>query len=170
MEKNNTKPKRKIRKIKIGYIFAFIILIAFAVLILKLVLPSNGANKYGDRLENIEKYPFNTKDQKKVIKSIKDREQVISCNIDVQGKIINVIFTVKKEVSKDEAKIIASESLGSFSDKIKGYYDIQFMIKKKGEEGTKVTKQVSDEETKEITVYEFPIMGYKNKRSEGIVW
>lgn len=170
MEKNNTKPKRKVRKIKIGYIFAFVILIAFAVLVIKLILPSNGVNKYGDRLENIEKYPFSEKDQKKVIKSIKDREQVTACKIDMQGKIINVIFTVKKEVSKDEAKIIASESLGSFSDKTKEYYDIQFMIKKKGEEGTKVTKQISDEETKEVTVYEFPIMGYKNKRSEGIVW
>ena len=44
------------------------------------------------------------------------------------------------------------------------------MIKKKDEEGTKVTKQVEDDKTKEVTVYEFPIIGYKNKLREGIAW
>lgn len=170
MEKNDTKPKRKFRKIKIGYIFAFVIIIAFFVLVLKLVLPASGINKYGDRLEGIEKYKFTEKAENKIIKSIKDKEQVVSCKIDVQGKIINVIFTVKKDTSKDDAKAIAYESLSQFSDKVKGYYDIQYMIKKKDEEGTKVIKQVDDETTEEVTVYEFPIMGYKNKKAEGIVW
>jgi vacuolar-type H+-ATPase subunit H len=73
-------------------------------------------------------------------------------------------------VSIDEAKGIASESLGQFSDKVKKYYDIQFMIKKKDEEGRKETKVIDEETTKEITIYEFPIMGYKNKTREGIVW
>ena len=170
MEKNNSKPKRKFRKLKIGYIFTFIIIIAFCVLILKLVLPSSGINKYGDRLEGIEDNKFSTKEQKKVIKSIKEKEQVVSCDIDVQGKLINVIFTISKDVSKEDAKNIANESLASFSDKVKGYYDIQYSIKKKNEEGTKVTKQVDEETTKEVTVYEFPIMGYKNKKSDNIVW
>lgn len=170
MEKNNSKPKRKFKKLKLGYIFAFVIIIAFAVLVLKLVLPSSGINKYGDRLEGIQDHKFTEKAKNKVIKSIKDKEQVVSCKIDVQGKLINVIFTVKKEVSKDDSKNIANESLASFSDDIKGFYDIQFAIKKKGEEGTKVTKQLEDEKTEEITVYEFPIMGYKNKKSDGIVW
>lgn len=166
MEKNK-KPRRKL---KIGYILTILIIIAFGILILKLVLPASGINKYGDRLENIEKYKFSEKEKNKVIKGLKEKEQVVSCNIDVQGKIINVIFTVKKEISKEEAKLIASESLGNFSEKVKGYYDIQFMIKKKNEEGTVVTKQVDDEKTKEVTVYEFPIMGYKNKKSDAIVW
>lgn len=166
MEKNN-KPKRKL---KIGYILALIVIVAFGVLVIKLVLPTSGINKYGDRLENIEKNKFSDKEKKKVIKLIQDKEQVTTCKIDVQGKIINVIFTVNKEVSIDEAKGIASESLGQFSDKVKKYYDIQFMIKKKDEEGRKETKVVDEETTKEITIYEFPIMGYKNKTREGIVW
>ena len=165
----NSKPKKRFKKIKIGYIFAFVIIIAFVVVILKLVLPSSGVNKYGDRLEGIKDYPVSDKAKNKVIKNIKDREQVESCSIDIQGKIINVIFTVKKDVSIDDARNIANESLGEFSEKIKGYYDIQFMIKKKDEEGRKETKTI-DDETKEITIYEFPIMGYKNKKAEGIVW
>lgn len=166
MEKN----KRPKRRLKIGYIFAFVVIIAFIILILKLVLPSSGINKYGDRLDGIKDYPFAEKEKKKIIKGIKEKEQVVSCDIDVQGKIINVIFTVNKDVSKDDAKNIASGSLADFSDKVKGYYDIQFMIKKKDEEGTKVTKQSEDEEPVEVTVYEFPIMGYKNKTRDGIIW
>ncbi|MBR2712205.1 MAG: hypothetical protein IKE73_00695 [Bacilli bacterium] len=170
MEKNDSKPKRKIRKLKIGYIFAFVIIIAFCVLVLKLVLPASGINKYGDRLEGIEEYKFSEKAKKKVIKNLEDRDQVVSCKIDVQGKIINVIFTVKKEISVEEAKVIASESLGEFSEKIKGYYDLQYMIKKQNEEGRKETKTTDEGETKEITIYEFPIMGYKNKTRDGIIW
>ena len=166
MEKKN-RPKRKF---KIGYILALLVIAAFAVVVLKLVLPASGINKYGDRLENIEKNEFSKKEKNAVIKFIKEKEQTVSCDIDVKGKIIYVIFTVNKEVSKDDARGIANESLGQFSDKVKGYYDIQFMIKKKDEEGTKVTKQVEDDKTKEVTVYEFPIIGYKNKLREGIAW
>ncbi len=169
MEKNNSKPKKR-KRLKVGYIFALIVIIAFAVVVLKLVLPSAGNSKYGDRLEGIEQHPFTEKAKKKVIKGIKAKEQVVSCEIDVQGKIINVIFTVNKDTSKDDAKNIATGSLADFSEEVRGYYDIQFMIKKKGEEGTKVTKQVDDETTKEVTVYQFPIMGYKNKKSDRIVW
>ena len=162
--------KRPKRRLKIGYIFALLVIVAFAVVVLKLVLPTSGINKYGDRLENIEKNEFSKKEKETVIKFIKDKEQVTTCEIDVKGKIIYVIFNVNKEVSKDDARGIANESLGQFSAKVKGYYDIQFMIKKKDEEGTKVTKQVDDDKTKEVTVYEFPIIGYKNKMREGIAW
>jgi len=166
MEKNNSKPKRKFRKIKVGYIFAFIIIIAFVVLVLKLVLPSNGNGKYGDRLDDISENKITSKEEKKLIKNIKDREEVKSCEVDIQGKIINVIFTVKSDVSKEAVKVIAAESLGQLSDKVKGYYDIQFMVKKEKEEGTKVT----DEEGNETVKYEFPIMGYKNKKRSDIIW
>ena len=162
MEKN----KRPKRRLKIGYILALIIIIAFGAVVLKLVLPASGTSKYGDRLEGIEDHKFSEKAQKKVIDFIKEKEQVSSCKIEIHGKIINVIFTVKKDVSKDDAKFIANESLGSFTEKVKGYYDVQFMVKKKDEEGIKIT----DEEGKEETKYEFPIMGYSNKKNPGIVW
>lgn len=170
MEKNS-KPKRKFRRLKIGYIFALIVIVAFVVVILKLVLPTSGINKYGDRLEGINDNKISDKAKNKVIKAIKDKEQVVSCKIDVQGKIINVIFTVNKDTSKDDAKNIANESVGSFSEKVRGYYDIQYMIKKKGEEPRIETRPSDDgETTEEVKIYEFPIMGYKNKNREGIVW
>ena len=164
MEKNE-RPKKKFKKIKIGYILAFIVIVAFCVLVLKLVLPASGINKYGDRLEGIEKSKFTEKEEKKIIKNLKEKEQVISSSIDVKGRLIYVNFTVKKDTSIDDSKNIANESLGLFSDKVKSYYDIQYSIKKKDEEGRKET--INEEE---VTVYDFPIMGYKNKKAEGLAW
>ena len=43
---------------------------------------------------------------------------------------------------------------------------IDAYIDKKAEEGIKVTVEEGKEETK----YEFPIMGYSNKKNSGIVW
>ena len=43
------------------------------------------------------------------------------------------------------------------------------MISKKDEEGEKKTVN-EDGKDKEITVKTFPVMGYKNSKSSGIVW
>lgn len=156
---------RKLKKIKIGYVFAGIILIAFLILVIKLVLPG-ADNKYGDRLEGIKDAEFTEKAQKKVTKGLTDNEKVTKASIHIEGKLINVIYTVKNETSKDEAKAIAGSTLGLFSDKVKGFYDIQFMVKKEKEEGVKTTNS----EGEEVTKYEFPIMGYSSKKNSGIVW
>ena len=44
------------------------------------------------------------------------------------------------------------------------------MVSKKDEEGTKSTVTKDDGTTEEVTVKIFPIMGYKNTKSSGIVW
>jgi len=169
MEKNN-KPKRKLKKIKLGYVFAGIIIIAFIVLILKLVLPASGINKYGDRCEGTKENPFTEKAQAKVKKNLTDRENVVKASVKVDCKLIKIIYTVKKDVSKDDAKNIAGEACNIIPEKVRAMYDVQFEVVKEKEEGTKVSKTTDDGETKEITVYEFPIMGYKNKKSDRIVW
>lgn len=159
------KKMRKLRKIRIGYILAFVIIIAAVVLLIKLVLPG-ADNKYGDRLEGIKDHPFTEKAQNKIIKSLKDNENVTKAKIRIEGKLINVEYTVKKEVSKDDAKGMAGNALGLFSEKVKGFYDIQFIVTKEKEEGIKTT----DAEGNEVTKFEFPIMGYSNKKNPGIVW
>lgn len=159
------KKVRKLRKLRIGYILAFIIIAAFLVLVIKLVLPG-ASNKYGDRLDGIKDAPFEEKTQQKIIKNLNGNDKVTKSKIKIEGKLINVIYTVKNDVSKDDAKAIAGETLGLFSEKVKGFYDIQFMVKKEKEEGVKTTNA----EGEEITKYEFPIMGYSNKKNPGIVW
>ena len=157
--------KKKLSKIKIGYLLAFIIIIAAAVLLIKLVLPG-AENKYGDRCEGTKDNPFTEKAQSKVLKSITDRDGITKAHIKVDCKLIKIIFTVKKDVAKDDAKTVAGEAYNLIPEKVREMYDVQFEVAKEKEEGTKTT----DAEGKEITKYEFPIMGYSNKKNAGIVW
>ena len=168
-DKNNKKRVKKRRRLKVGYLLAFIAIIAVIIIGIKLILPGN-ASKYGDRLEGINKIKFGTAEKDKIVKKLKENDKVTEAKIDVQGKIVNVIFNVKKDTSKDDAKKIAGDSLGSFSDEVKNFYDIQFMISKKDEDGTKKTVTNSEGKTEEIIETVFPIMGYKNAKSKGIVW
>ena len=165
--KNVTKKKRK--RLKVGYILAVLAILIVAVLGIKMILPSN-SSKYGDRLDGIKEVKFGKTEKNKIIDKIKENEKVTDAKIAVEGKIINVIFNITKETNPDEAKTIANDSLGEVSDDVKGFYDIQFMVTKKDEEGTKKTVTKDDGTTEEVTVTVFPIMGYKNSKSQGIVW
>lgn len=157
--------KRKLKKLNIGYILAFAIILAAIILVIKLVLPG-AENKYGDRCEGTKKNVFTEKAQKKVLKSITDRDIISKGKINIDCKLINIEYVVKKDVSKDDAKNIAGEAYNLIPEKIRNMYDVQFMIAKEKEEGVKTT----DAEGKEITKYEFPVMGYSNKKNGGIVW
>ena len=72
----------------------------------------------------------------------------------VKGKIINILFDVDKDVKVEEAKTIATNILTKFSDDQKGFYDMQIFI---------IQDTVTDNKN-------YPLIGYKNKVSEVIVW
>lgn len=169
---NKNKPVKKRRRfrIKIGYIFAAIILIAVMVLIVKMVLPGNGINKYGDRLEGIKDVKFSKDDQKKIVEGILKNENITTAKLDIKGKIVYVIINVKKEVSKDDSKKYASSTLELFSKEVKGFYDLHYIVTKTDEEGTKDKVLKDDGSSEEVTRYTFPIMGYKNKTRDNIIW
>lgn len=168
-ENNKTKTVRKFKKIKVGYVLAFVIIILIAILVLKLVLPSS-RSKYGDRLDGIEKITFGDKEKEAIVKKIKESDKVTDAKIDVKGKIIYVIYNVKKDCSKDDAKNIGNDSLSVISDEVKNFYDLNYIISKNDEEGQKVTEQKEDGTSVEKVVKEFPVMGYKNKKTGGLVW
>lgn len=157
--------KKRRRKLKVGYILALIIILFVVIMGIKMILPST-SSKYGDRLDGIKDIKFTKNDQKKLLDKIKSSDKVTDASMEIKGKLITVIFNVNKDTSKDDARAIANDSLGEFSDKVKGFYDIQYMISKKDEEGTKETK----EDGTEVVKKEFPIMGYKIIKSSGIVW
>ena len=162
--------KKKRRRLKVGYILAIILIIAFIVVGIKLVLPGNGVSKYGDRLEGIEKIKFTKKDQKAIVDKINSFEKRNSAKVLIQGKIINIMFNMDNEGTKEDAKWAADEVLKIIPDEVKNYYDIQFMVTKKNEEGKKETIVNSDGEKEEIIKKDYPIMGYKNSKSSKVVW
>ena len=166
MENNKTKKvvKKKRKKIKWGYVLACLAILLVLILLIKLVLPGN-SSKYGNRLDGIKKISFKKNAQEKITSGISKNDKVTEAKIDIKGKIITIIFNVKKDVSVDDARKIANDSLSNISDEVKGFYDIQYMISKNDEEPVKEEK---DGKTIEKTI--FPIMGYKNSKSDKIVW
>ena len=170
-EESNNMKKRTRKKFKID--LPIIIFIILVILILGLVLyltVGQGGNKYGSRLKGIDKISFTKKDKNKFVEAIKSSDKVNSASIDIQGKLIYIMADFKEDVSADDAKAVIDEALGSLSDKVKGFYDINALITKKDEKATETTEIDNDgkEVKKEHRV--FPISGYKNNDSDHIVW
>lgn len=168
----NKEKMKKLLKNKKFVIVTVLILIGLICLILLkgFFYPNGNLSIYGNRLDGIKDIKFSNADKDKVIKSINSNEKAESAKINIHGKIVNVIFNVAKDTSVDDAKSIANESLNNFSEAVRGYYDIQYIITMDDEVGTK--EQVTDEDgkVKEVVTKLFPIMGYKNSNSEGLVW
>ena len=166
--------KKKIRKLLknktfILFMILFIIFLICLFILRGVFFPGGGSN-YGNRLEGIKKISFTKKDQNKVVDELKKNDKVKSAKMNIHGKIVNVIFDVKKDVSTGDSKKIAEESLKNFSKEVKEFYDIEYIITKTEEKG-KETK-TTDEDGKTVTEIkkEFPIMGYKNSNKNSIVW
>ena len=151
------------------FLVLFVVFIAILLFLRGIFFPGHGSN-YGNRLDGINKISFTKKDQSKVVDFVKADEKVTSAKMNIHGKIINVIFNVNKDVSIEDARAIAASSLNNFSDKVKKFYDIQFIITKTDEEGEEVKTQKEDG-TEETEIRKaFPIMGYKNSNKDNIVW
>ena len=149
--------KKKIQKLiknKYFLVYAciFLVLLICIISIKNFLFPSNSNTNYGNRLDGIKDVPFTKSDQKKIIEKIDSNEKASKTQIKLKGKIINILYTVNDDVSIDDAKAIASDSLSVISEKEKKFYDIQIFISKKtNSEG-------------------FPLIGYKNSSSKEIVW
>lgn len=154
MNENKKPVKKKRRRLKLGYVFASIILLLVIIFGIKMILPSN-SSKYGDRLDGIKKIKFNKEDQEKIVKKVKESDKVVDAKLEVKGKRIDVIIYVNKDTSLDDAKNVANSSLEVISDEVKGFYDIEYMVDKK------------DRDENDHT---FPKMGSKKNTSKGIVW
>ena len=168
---NKEKMKKLLKNKKFVIVAVLVLIVLICLILLKGIFYPNGRVYIkGNRLDGIKDIKFSSSDKDKVIKAIKSNEKVESAKINIHGKIVNVIFNVAKDTSVDDAKAIANESLNNFSDAVKGYYDIEYIITMDKEEGTK--EQVTDEDgkVKEVVTKLFPIMGYKNSSSEGLVW
>ena len=140
---------KKYRKIIVAVIV--IILIVVFTKGLKAFFDTSGDQDayYGQRLEGIEKVKI-TKDQKNKIKALL-QEKTSSQEVRIQGRTVEILFVIKPELTRDDAKNMANEILNVFTEEQKKYYDIQVMIDKENAK-------------------EFPIIGYKQHTREGYSW
>ena len=157
MNKQKIKKLFKNKKFVVKFSLAVICLICLIMLLL-ILSPNTGKSVYGNRLKGIKNIKFTTSDKNKVTNALKENEKVTDAKMNVHGKIVNIIFNVEKDTSVDDSKTIAASSLEKFSSDVKEFYDIEVIITK------------NDEEKDENGNKSFPIMGYKNSSSEGLVW
>ncbi len=134
-----------------------IVLVCLVVIVTVLIqcfYIGNGTDKYGNRLEGIEKYKIDTARETDYEKSLTSNEKVKSADLIVTGKIIYVTIQYETTVDLVEAQSIAAKSLESFSDEEKGFYDFNITLKRN-------SSDKSDG---------FIISGAKNKHGSGVVW
>ncbi|MDD3453516.1 MAG: hypothetical protein PHN42_04545 [Bacilli bacterium] len=128
-----------------------IMLIAFIILLLALV-GSVGKDVYGNRLDNIKNYKIENSQISTLKEDMKKLDSVEDIAYNLEGRLINVIITISNSLAIETAKSYADKVLEYFEDEQKTYYDIQIYLTTKEESET------------------YPIIGYKNKSSETIVW
>lgn len=149
---------KELKKNKYTLIVFFIFLGLFIVgaVVFSIVMPSGNDNeKYGNRLDDIKKAGLTiTKEEtSKIVESVEKVSYVKSASTSVEGRIINVIVTVKDKTSVKEAKALDKTVLASISDKQKKLYDVQLLIKNENEKAK-----------------DFPMIGYKNSSDKGFVF
>ena len=143
-----------IKKHKTLFIMGMIIIIFIILIIIFLNIFSVDYSKseYGNRLDGIEKVKINKSSTDKLVKEIKEKEEVKDIKYRLQGRLIYITITYVETVELDRAKEIASETLNYFDEEEKTYYDMNFTLKNETEKDG------------------YPKLGYKHKTSDTIVW
>lgn len=103
-------------------------LIAVSVVVVKYFIGAS-SSKYGERLDGIDKYPFEDKEQNELKEKIKEEKLVLDVNTRVSGKTIYVTINFDSSITLVEAQSKALASLEYFNEDILSFYDIQYMIK-----------------------------------------
>lgn len=134
-------------------LFIYMLLIVLAFKVKDILIPDEGAEVYGTRLNEIEKYPIEDSVYTKIETELKKNENVTKVSYRVQGKIINYYVTVADKVSIADAKKIGESIPDLFDEKTLTYYSLQVWMLK---------------DNKELN--NFPIVGMKNPASSKIVW
>ena len=129
-------------------------LIAISVVAVKYFV-GDASSKFGERLDDIEKYPFGEKEQNELNSKIKEDKLVLDASSRTSGKTIYVSIKFDSSITLVEAQSKALASLEYFTEDTLSFYDIQYMIKADSTDKTEG----------------FQIMGSHNiSGTGGIVW
>ena len=139
--------KNKILSILIGILI--LILILGLVFIKMFIFPSYGVSKYGNRLEGIENVKLDDSRFSDIKNGFEAKSGFTIDKFRLSGRIVNIYITAG-DIKKDEVKSEALRLVSSFSDDEIKFYDFQVFVTGESED--------------------YPIIGYKNKNSEGLHW
>lgn len=135
-------------------LLAFIIVVIFFYIFFSVFI--GGTDKYGNRLDGIEKVKIETKQKEEAVQFLEDKDEVVDASVRVQGKIIYIHIVYKSDVSLDRAKTIANEVLDKFDKDEKAFYDIGYYLTQEKKEGEEANG--------------FMVTGSKNAKLDSISW
>lgn len=135
-------------------ILAFILFVVLCLMFLSMTISTS--NKYGNRLDGINKVEIKRATLKEVGKKLEESDKVKDASLHIEGKIIYFDIVYVKGTTKDEAKEIASKSMDNFSEKELAFYDLEYVL---------MEDKKDDKEGKS-----FVIIGTKHSSKDSISW
>ena len=111
------------------------------------------SNKYGNRLDGIDKVEIKKSSLKEIGKKIEENEKVKDATLHIEGKIIYFDIVYNNGTSVEDAKKIASDSMNNFKEKQLSFYDLEYVLM----------------EDKKDDKY-FVIIGTKHSSKDSISW
>lgn len=127
----------KNKTLAIVVFLAIVLFIILLVIMLELLL-GGSSNKYGDRLDGIDKVKIENKTYDEVKEEVLGTDLVDDVSIRLQGKIVYTTIVLKSDTTSDKAKEIASNTLDNYSEEELSFYDYSFFLEWKGEDGNTV--------------------------------
>ena len=149
--------RKSLQNNKVLWALLGLLLVCFLVLCFgfyKYFYAGAGNNKYGDRLDGIEKYPLSKTLDSDVKSVFSDNSEVTKTKVDVKGKVIYINIDFGKSIKVSEAQDIAVNALDKIGEENLKYYAVQFILTYSG----------TDENSN------FPVFGSKSSSSLKVVW
>ena len=134
-------------------IISIICIVAILVGVVLYFLGQTSKDKYGNRLEGIEKVEIKESKLNDIEKKITENELVKSTDAIIRGKLVYITITLNTGTHAD-AESIAQSSLDLFSEEEKPFYDIPYIVDNKDD----------------VIEENFPVMGYIKAGNSVIKW
>lgn len=139
--------KNKMLSILLGIL---ILILIFGLVFIKMfIFPSYGVSKYGNRLDGIENVKLDDSRFNDIKNGFEAKSGFTIDKFRLSGRIVNIYITAG-DIKKDDVKSEALRLVSSFSEDEIKFYDFQVFVTGESED--------------------YPIIGYKNKNSEGLHW
>lgn len=124
--------KKFVKKNKMTVIVvACCLILTILIFALKLTFFSNEAKAiYGDRLEGLTEARIKNSDLEQIESNLKEKDGVDKVSTSFSGRILNVIVTVKEDMTVDNVKSLTDEVDKVLDEKQKKAYDVQVFFKK----------------------------------------
>lgn len=116
-----------------------LVLLVILIIIFVTLLVGGSANKYGNRLEGIEKVKIDEDTYDGIEEELLDTDKVESSSVRLQGRNIYTTIVLKSDTSLDDAKALAMNTLDNYKEEELSYYDFSFFLKWPGEEDIVIT-------------------------------